>query len=247
MATTQAERYQGTLDLPRRSEGASNGAGSGTVERLASVAGGTALAYYALRSRPLPGALLALAGGALVYRGATGHWPAADSRERGAEPGVRVERAVTINTSPEELYAFWRRLENLPRFMDHLVSVSELDARRSHWVAKAPMGRTVEWDAEITAEEPGRRLAWRSLPGAEIENAGEVRFQPAPAGRGMELHVTLSYQPPAGTVGALVARLLGEEPERQVADDLRRLKAMLEAGEIPTTEGQTSGRKEMSR
>src|SRR5918994_1718642 len=157
--------------------------------------------------------------------------------------GVPVEKVVTVNRSPEECYTFWRNLENLPRFMRHLESVEAIDDRRSHWIAKAPVGTTVEWEAEITEDRPSQMLAWRTLEGSDIPNSGTVRFEPAPPGRGTILRVTLQYDPPAGRLGAAVAKLFGEEPQQQVAADLRRFKQLLETGEIPTTVGQSAGKR----
>jgi uncharacterized membrane protein len=159
-----------------------------------------------------------------------------------ANRALHVERAFTIQRSPEELYSYWRKLENLPRFMKHLERVEVLDERRSHWVARGPAGTHVEWDAEILEDAPNQRITWRSLEGADVANDGTVRFQAAPGDRGTEVRVSLSYSPPAGKLGATVARLFGENPEQQVRDDLRRFKNLMEAGEIPTTEGQPSGR-----
>jgi len=159
--------------------------------------------------------------------------------DRGA---VRVTQSVVINRSPEELYRFWRDFQNLPRFMKHLESVEQTDERRSHWVAKAPAGATVEWDAEIVTDQPNEVIAWRSLEGADVENAGSVRFESLPAGRGTLVKVQLQYFPPAGAIGASLAKLFGEEPEWQIKDDLRRFKQVIEAGEIITTEGQSAGR-----
>jgi uncharacterized membrane protein len=157
--------------------------------------------------------------------------------------GVKVSRAVTIRRPADELYAFWRDLENLPRIVKHPLEVRRLSDLASHWSASAPPGdRRVEWDAVIINDEPGKLIAWRSREGAEIANAGTVRFSPAPGDEGTEVTVTLEYNPPAGKLGAWLAKLSGEEPAQQVAEALRRFKALMEAGEIPTTEGQTSGR-----
>jgi uncharacterized membrane protein len=145
--------------------------------------------------------------------------------------GIKVEHTITVNRPREEVYHFWRQLENLPRFMDHLESVTVLDEDRSHWVAKAPAGTKVEWDASIQDEIENELIAWRSLPGSDIDNAGSVHF--LPAGEGTEVRVVLSYDPPAGRVGAAVAKLLGEEPEQQVEQDLRRFKQVMEAVETP--------------
>ncbi len=155
--------------------------------------------------------------------------------------GVPVERAITIHRSPEDVYGFWRDFANLPRFMGHLESVEETGDRRSHWTAKAPAGRSVSWDAEVVEDRPNEVIAWRSLDGADVDNAGTVRFTPAPGGRGTEVHVSLRYDPPAGGLGAAVAKLFGEEPARQVRDDLFRLKQVLETGEVVRSEGSPDG------
>jgi uncharacterized membrane protein len=146
--------------------------------------------------------------------------------------GIKVERSVVVNRPVQEVYQFWRNFENLPRFMDHLESVTVLDENRSHWVAKAPAGTRVEWDATIHNEIENELIAWRSLPKADVNNAGSVHF--TPTGDGVtEVRVVLSYQPPVGKLGAAVAKLLGEEPSTQVDDDLRRFKQVMEAA-VPT-------------
>jgi uncharacterized membrane protein len=155
---------------------------------------------------------------------------------------IRVEKAITINRSPEELYNFWRDFQNLPRFMKHLESVRVTGEGRSHWVAKGPAGTTVEWDAEIYQDRPNEVIAWRSLEDADVDHAGSVRFDRAPGDRGTIVRVKLNYSPPAGVIGATVAKLFGEDPEWQIKDDLRRFKQVIEAGEIITTEGQSAGR-----
>src|SRR5437868_1966967 len=137
---------------------------------------------------------------------------------------MKIVRIITINRSPEEIFSHWRQLESLPRFMSHLVSVKALDERTSRWIAKAPAGQLVVWDAEITDEQPNRLLAWRSRAGADVRNSGTVRFHQAPSGRGTELSVELEYMPPAGVLGRTVARWFGEEPSQQLAEDLRRFK-----------------------
>jgi uncharacterized membrane protein len=228
------------------------------AERWASALGGAALTAYAIKQlteRPQVGAALAAAGTALIYRGATGHchmYAAAgintaeersDTRRALAGPrGINIEEAVTINRTPDELFAYWRKFDQLPRFMNYLVSVKELDHRRSHWVAKAPGGRTMEWDAEIINEIPGELIGWRTLDGADVISAGSVRFKAAPR-HGTEVRVRMQYEPPAGKVGSAVAWLLGHEPSQTIREDLRRLKQLMEAGEVPTTEGQPHGRR----
>lgn len=206
-----------------------------TVVLLGSILGGGALLVYGLARRSLGGAVLSLVGGTLVYHGATGRLPLPAAR------GVRVERAVTINRPRAEVYRSWRDLENLPRFMRHLVSVTRIDDRRSHWVARAPGRQTVQWDAELIEDQPPERLAWRSVPYAEVDHGGSVTFSDAPGGRGTEVRLVLHVAPPGGVAGALVARLFGQAPRRQVVEDLRHFKQMLEAGEIATTEGQPAG------
>ena len=156
---------------------------------------------------------------------------------RSASRGVRVEKSTTINRSIEEVYAFWRDFQNFPKFMRHLESVELLGDKRSRWRAKAPAGMTVEWEAETLQDRENEWIAWRSLPGSQIENSGSVRFQRAPGARGTEVRVQLDYQPPAGTLGRGIAWLFGEEPEQQVKDDLHRFKQLLETGEIPLSEG----------
>jgi uncharacterized membrane protein len=165
--------------------------------------------------------------GRQLARGEATTAPAA-TRER----GTHVARSITVRRPVEEVYRFWRDVANLPRFMRHLESVQRIDDRRSHWTARAPAGGTVEWDAEITEELPNERIAWRSVEDADVQNVGSVRFVPAPGGRGTEVHVELSYAPPAGKVGATIARLLHEEPGQQVADDLRAFKQVMEVGEV---------------
>jgi uncharacterized membrane protein len=228
------------------------------VERWASALGGAALTAYGikqLKDRSPSGAAIVAAGGTLMYRGGTGHCPVyaaagintASDREGtrealGGTRGVLVEEVVTINASASQLYAFWRKLEQLPRFMDHLVSITQIDERRSHWVAKAPGRRTVEWDAEIINEVPGELIGWRTLDGADVVSAGSVRFKRAPGNRGTEVRVRLQYEPPAGKIGATVAWLLGHDPSQAIREDLRRFKQLMEAGEIPTTAGQPRGK-----
>jgi len=230
------------------------------VERWASALGGAALTAYGikqLKDRSPAGAAITAAGSALMMRGATGHCPvyaatglntAGDDDSHSALTGSRtvdVDEVVTINASADALYAFWRRLELLPQFMNHLVSVSQLDARRSRWVAKAPAGRTVEWDAEIVNEITGELIVWRTLEGADIASTGSVTFRPAPGRRGTEVHVRLEYAAPAGRIGRTIAWLFGHDPAAVVREDLRRFKQLIETGEVPTTQGQPHGQQSL--
>jgi uncharacterized membrane protein len=155
---------------------------------------------------------------------------------------IRIHRAITINRSAEDIYGFWRDFQNLPRVMKHLESVEWTTENRSHWKAAGPAKTTFEWDAEITEDRPNDRIAWRSLEGSDIDHRGMVRFQPAPGGRGTEVHVYLHYDPPAGSVGVSAAKLFGREPGQQIAEDLRRLKQTLETGEVVTAENHKEGK-----
>ncbi|MHB8597968.1 MAG: SRPBCC family protein [Ktedonobacteraceae bacterium] len=227
----------------------------GTLERWISGIGGGALAAYGLWRRDWPGAGLAVLGGNLVFQGTSGHsfvYQALGVNTAGAasngvtsvshNEGVKVVHVVTIDKAPEELYRFWRNFENLPRFMEHLQSVTVKDSIHSHWVANAPAGMSAEWNAEIINDRPNQLIAWRSVGDSQIGNAGSVHFTPAPGNRGTEVKVVLEYDPPAGRIGSLIAKLFGEEPNQQVREDLRHFKEIMEAGEIPTTKGQPAAR-----
>lgn len=145
---------------------------------------------------------------------------------------LEVRKTITVNRQPDEVYAFWHDFENLARFMTHLESVEITGQGRSHWKAKAPAGRTVEWDAIIVDDQPNERIAWETVAGSGIDHSGLVRFQPAPGNRGTEVRVELRYAPPAGRLGSTLAKLFGEEPEQQIQADLRSFKSVMETGEI---------------
>jgi uncharacterized membrane protein len=230
----------------------------GSAERSVSIAAGAILALLGIARRGVPGLLSGGVGAAMLYRGVSGHChmygalgldtarPERSGRSAQAdiaERGIHVEQAFLINRSSEDLYGYWRNFENLPSIMTHLQSVQVLDERRSHWVATAPRiaGGKVEWDAEITQDEPNARIAWRSLPGSAVDCIGEIRFSQALGDRGTEVHVTMGYVPPAGRLGHWVAKLFGEAPRRQMHDDLRSFKRLMETGEIPTVVGQPRG------
>ena len=146
---------------------------------------------------------------------------------------------TTILKPRNEVYAFWRDWNNLPRFSPYLKTVQETGPGRTHWVAKGPTG-DVEWDAETTVDERDATIGWRSLPGADVANAGRVDFSDAPGDRGTEVKISLSYDAPGGKIGAFAAKISGLEPEQEVAETLRRVKAILECGEVPVVEGQPS-------
>jgi uncharacterized membrane protein len=256
-----AQTYDGVVsderwENLRRSNSVDEGVNVGNAERLISVVAAAAVAAVGLRRKRLRPLLLPVAG-SLFSRGVTGRCavnralgrnsargdrvsPVASIR-RGE--GIKVEKSVLVHRPSHEVYQFWRNFENLPRFMDHLESVTVIDETRSHWIAKAPAGTRVEWDAVIHNEIEGQLIAWRSLPGADINNAGSVHFNPVAGDADQtEVRVVLSYEPPAGKVGAAMAKLLGEEPSKQVADDLRRLKQVMEASEITGNSRHPAGR-----
>ncbi|MBA3949681.1 MAG: DUF2892 domain-containing protein [Acidobacteria bacterium] len=225
----------------------------GDQERIGSTTLGAALVGYGLKRRDWLGVLSAIGGAALVYRGATGYCQISESLGRGTRAdgdtrealagsrGVNVCEAVTIQRTPDELYREWRNLEALPEKMQHIQSVQERSDGTSHWSASGPAGKTFEWDAEILQDIPGTLISWRSLPGADVVSAGSVNFDEAGA-HGTRVTVRLQYDPPGGKIGAYVAWLMRQEPSQQIREDLRQWKSRLEAGEAPTTDGQTSAR-----
>ena len=216
-----------------------------TTERQASVVGGVGLVLFGLGRRSNFGALIALLGGGLIYRGVTGHCPGyaalgKDTARTGrashsaAEPrdyfenGVHVEQSVNVKRPAADLFRFWRNFENLPRFMPHLESVTSEGGNRSRWTAKGPAGTSVSWNAEIINEEPDRLIAWRSVEGADVDNAGSVRFIDA-GNSATQVKVVIDYIPPGGQLGNAVAALFGEDPARKVADDLERFRQVMES------------------
>jgi uncharacterized membrane protein len=226
-------------------------------ERVGSAALGAALITYGLKRRDWLGALSAIGGAMLVYRGATGHCQvyealgvnrrvAADPDQEtkqalGGSRGVLVCETVTIQRPASELYREWRNLESLPDRMQHLQAVQELSDGTSHWEALGPAGKVFEWDAEILQDIPGQLLSWRSLPGSDVVSAGSVNFDEVP-GHGTRVTVRLQYDPPGGKLGAYVAWLMRQDPSQQIREDLRAWKRRIETGEVATTDGQSSGR-----
>jgi uncharacterized membrane protein len=232
------------MDASRIANENVDGKNIGNAERWISAAAGGALIAYGLRRRSRSGTALALSGGALLLRGALGKSliyrvlginTAQDKAKElvGSLPKeqFRIENVIVIDRPAEEVYRFWRNFENLPRVMDHLQSVRSIDGRRSHWVAKAPAGMHMEWDAEITDENENRFIAWRSLEGSEIRNEGAVLFEPIADGAGCELRVSLEYQQPGGKAGKAFAKLFGKDPQGMIEKDLARLKVLMESGE----------------
>ncbi len=249
---------ENTADMPRQGRDDSNWPDETNVhpiERMASISIGMVFAGFGLLRRGIGGTGVGLLGGALIHRGLTGHCPLystlristahgvrAPSASVPHGQGIRVRHALTVRATPERLYGFWRQLENLPSFMRHIESVTVLDERRSHWRVKGPADQSIEWDAEIINDVTNELIAWRSLPGALVPNAGSVRFERLLDGHGTTVTVTLEYDPPGGLIGTAIARYLGADPNVQVAEDLQALTTVFEAGEIPHIGAQWRGR-----
>ena len=217
----------------------------GADERLVTGLAGGAMALFGLTRGTLKGFGLALIGGGLAYRAFTGHCPMyhqfglnrsqAGANRAGvkAQAGDRVVRSILINRDPEELFRFWRKLENIPNVMDHVLTVEVIDEKRSHWKAKGPLNTTLSWDAEIINERPNELIAWESINDAEVATAGSVHFEPAPAG-GTMLTVSLKYYTPGGKATTTIARFLHQGLEARLEEDLRQFKQMIESGERST-------------
>jgi uncharacterized membrane protein len=205
---------------------------SQSVSQFGVIAGASALVLYGLFRRNKTGLALATAGGLVAYKQARSH---AQSAKQTASSVFRV------NKSCSEAYRLWRNFENLPRFMAHVAAVRVLDDRRSEWIAKGPLESRVRWNAEITEDEPNRHIAWRSLPDSQLETSGWVEFSDDPQGRGSTVRAHVEYSNPLGVVGHGLLTALGKNPNFMIKEDLRRFKALLEAGEAPTTVGQTHG------
>jgi uncharacterized membrane protein len=212
------------------------------MERWLSLFGGGALALYGLTRGNLRGGLLALIGATLVQRGVTGHCPiysaiGINTADQPGSPakipataGIKISRNIIILKPISELYHFWRDFENLPRIMRHLESVVVTSPTRSHWVGRGPLGMRFEWDAEIITEKENEVISWHSLEASEVTTSGSVHFLPGPVPQATQLAIVLKYNPPAGKVGAAIAGLLGEAPDRQIDEDLRTFKWVMEYG-----------------
>ncbi|ALA59224.1 SRPBCC family protein [Nitrospira moscoviensis] len=248
---TGKERYRtNTQDMGWSEERASSASRQniGDTQRIVSALLGGGLLAGGLPRRSWAGAGLSLIGAALLHRGISGYCAIFDAmgldtggdgrptnrlgrRKVETDRATKIRRVIEINRPPAELYRFWRRLANLPRIMSHLESVEAVNDRMSHWkVRTIPGGPAVEWDAEIINDIENERIGWRSLHGADVDHAGSVEFEPTGDGRRTKLTVTLQYAPPAGRLGAALAKLLGEDPESKIAQDLQRFKESMEAG-----------------
>ncbi len=234
MATWKQETYGAQQAGQQRSVNVGN------AERAVSTVGGAALALYGLSRFSLGGLVLAALGGVLGYRGLSGHCDVYQKLgiDRGPTStgvvegnlGVKIEKSVTVNASPERVYAFWRNFENLPRIMSHLDRVKVINDTRSRWVVKAPVGVKVEWEAEIINEKPNELIAWRSIDNALVNHAGSVNFERE--GMGTVIRVSLQYDPPGGQFGHAVASLINEDAGGQIENDLQEFKRAFEEGRL---------------
>lgn len=211
----------------------------GPAERKASMVGGAALAMSGLRSlgkgKYLPGLAMIVAGGMFLYRGQTGHCSMYQAMGVDTvhthDNGLHIEKVVTIGLPPQQVYEFWRNLENLPRFMKHLESVQVTGERTSHWTAVGPGGIRAEWDAEMMEDTPGQQISWHSVGEADVPNKGTVEFKQAPGNKGCEVRVAIDYYPPGGMAGKAAAKAAHGINAQQLEEDLKRLKQVLEIGE----------------
>jgi len=254
--TDTSRRQGGQMQQRQQQRPATSKINVGENERNVSMAAGAILTLQGLSRGTLVGWATAAVGGFMLYRGATGHCAMyeamqIDTRHTGGrqpqdeitDKGVQIEQSMLIQKSSDELYKFWRNFENLPRIMTNLVSVNNTGDRKTHWVVKAPkiVGGQVEWDAEVTGDEPGRAIRWRTAEGSTVDHVGEIRFEKAPGDRGTYVHVRMHYVPPAGKLGHIIAMLFDDHPATKVRDDLRNFKRLMECGEILTTIGQSRG------
>lgn len=212
----------------------------GTPERIVSALGGAALIVMGLRDLKSPaGVSMLLTGGFLLARGISGYCAVnnAVGRNTARRQGspVEVNASVSVDKPRADVYAFWRKLENLPRFMRHLERVEELDQTRSRWTAKGPAGvGSVSWEAEILEDHQNEFISWRSLAGSTVDNAGEVRFIETPMGTDIQARIT--YRMPAGDVGGVAAKLFSPMAEKMMKDDIKSFKKIIEG-----VQGQPAG------
>jgi len=226
----------------------------GNVERWASAIGGTLFIAQGLRVGSLKGAALALLGGGMIYRGLSGHCATyqalnidtSDKHRSDADEHVhhgRLIKHVTIVERPaQELYDYWKDIEKAPTFMTNIEKVLRTGPNKSYWVSTGPFGKTFDWDSEVINDVSGHLIAWQTLPGSDVNQAGAVRFEPAVGGRGTKVTLEVNYEAPLGALGVAVAKLIGQDPGSMTKENLRRFKQLMETGELATTNGQSSGR-----
>jgi uncharacterized membrane protein len=204
------------------------------TERTVSIAAGVKLAlsgFKGIFKSPFSSIIKLGAGGYLLNRGITGHCDLYSRMGRNTtEPvNVNIRSSYLIDKPRQEVYDFWRKLDNLPLFMKHLESVEVIDEKRSHWVLNLPTGvAKVSWDAEIVNDEPGFAIGWSSLPDSLVDNAGKVRFQDSPDGDGTLVDIVISYRPPAGGFGGSIAHILNPVFKNMVDNDVRNFKQYMD-------------------
>ena len=231
------------------STGVTTSVNVGKAERIISALGGAAISAIGLSRKTPLGIGLAVAGGYLIYRGASGNCPinsviGRNSAASNEGETVEIVEYITVNKPRHEVYNFWRKLSNLPLFMKHIEEVTELDEYKSSWRAQIPGNvGTISWEAEIIEQEQNVLLAWRSLPGATVDNAGRVEFKDAPGDQGTEVRAIISYRAPAGAIGKQLASLLNPVFGKIIKEDIRGFKQYLETGELPTNSGQPTGKR----
>jgi len=209
------------------------------VEHIGSLLTGTLMLLTGLRKGGLLGSIFGVAGGALIYRGQKGYRRLYDllGIELPMEPtgvgryNVRAEAECTIQRNVSEVYRIWRNLENLPIFMNHLVSVVELDDSYSRWIARGPLGMVVKWDARIVNDVEDQVIAWESLEGSGVDNAGSVRFEEV-GDNSTRVKVVLRYDPPAEQLGTWLSKLFGRDPQTEIEQDLHRFKRIMESANV---------------
>jgi len=213
------------------------------TDRILYGAGGAMLALTAMRRGGLFGLLGTLAGSALIMRGVTGHWPMATKigqtrteqelcRRFGWHDAIASRATVHIDRPREALYSLWREFKQMSQLMPNIERVDVLDGGRTHWAMNLPIGRTVEWTSRITEDRPNERIAWQSEPDAEIANAGWVEFREGPQGRGTDVTVLMAYEPPAGELGRILAKLWPTGRTPLLKENLQQFKQRIERGEV---------------
>jgi uncharacterized membrane protein len=223
------------------------------LQRWVAGLSGAALLFYGLRQQNASRWALAALGAGLVYQGASGNnlldyvpvaheVPVLNQLTTKEPTQLRIRKSMTVNRPASELYNYWRKLENLPHFMRHVKSVQQLDDKRSHWVVNVIRDMELEWDAQITVDRPNEMIGWETLADATIQNRGYVKF--IPTSRGTEVSVSIEYEPPAGGIGKLAGRAVKFVAEQQITEEIRNFKSLMEVGEVITTEGQPSARRE---